>query len=179
MRVISGELGGRRINPPANLEIRPTTDISKEALFNILRNKIDFEEITVMDLFSGTGSISYEFVSRGAKKVVSVEMNPNCEKFIRKTIVDFRIYNMVVINKNVFVYLSYCKESFDLIFADPPYELDNIKLIPELIFKNDLLKPNGWLIVEHSSKNDFSNNPYFKELRQYGKVHFSFFNKTE
>lgn len=176
MRIISGTHKGRPIVTPANLPIRPTTDLAKESLFNILNNIFDFEDLEVMDLFSGTGSISFEFASRGAKRIVVVDNNYRCVEFIKKASQNFGFNKVITIQRaNVFVYLKYPQAPFDLIFADPPYEMENIQVIPDLVFNQKLLKPGGWLIIEHSRDQNFEAHPHFLQHRNYGKVNFSIF----
>ena len=176
MRIISGTHKGRPIVTPANLPIRPTTDLAKESLFNILNNIFDFEDLEVMDLFSGTGSIAYEFASRGAKRIVVVDNNYKCVEFIKKAAQNFGFNKILTIQRaNVFVYLKYPQSPFDLIFADPPYEMENIQVIPDLIFNQKMLKPGGWLIIEHSRDQNFEAHPNFLQHRNYGKVNFSIF----
>ena len=174
MRIISGKNKGRHIVPPKDFSARPTTDIAKESLFNILTNNYDLEEISALDLFSGTGGISYEFISRGAKNVTSVEVKDKHAHFIRETAHKLSM-NIKVVQQNAFLFIKKTKQKFDIIFCDPPYQLDGILLIPDLVFEHNLLLPGGCLIVEHSSKQDFSTFNYFTECREYGKVHFSFF----
>ncbi len=175
MRIISGTHKGKRINPPKNLPVRPTTDFAKEGLFNILNNKIDFEETIVLDLFAGTGSISLEFASRQAKQITSIDSNYHCTEFIRKIATELQYENLRAIKANVFNFLSNKKIACDLIFADPPYDMAEIEQIPELIFKNEILNKDGIFILEHSRKFDFSEHPRFTEHRKYGNVNFSFF----
>ena len=175
MRIIGGDHKGRRIHAPAGLPVRPTTDMAKEALFNILHNYYDFEGIKVLDLFAGIGSISYEFASRDAAEVHSIEMNPRCVNFITETARKLDLKNLFVIRANVFTYLKRSGKKFDIIFADPPYDLEGIETIPDLVFENDLLDKEGWLIVEHSAGIDFSAHPNFDQNRKYGKVNFSMF----
>ncbi len=176
MRIISGINKGRQIIPPKGLKARPTTDFAKESLFNILNNKIDFESISVLDIFSGTGSISYEFASRGAKSVISVEINSKQVSFIRNEAKKLDM-NIKVVQANAFYYLKKTKLNFDIIFCDPPYDIKGIDQIPDIVFNNNVLLPEGILILEHSKNYNFSDYTYFKELRQYGSVHFSFFSK--
>ena len=176
MRIISGTHKGRPIVTPANLPVRPTTDLAKESLFNILNNSFDFEDLEVMDLFSGTGSISFEFASRGAKRIVVVDNNYRCAEFIRKASQGFGFNNIITVQRaNVFSFLKYPQAPFDLIFADPPYEMEDIKGIPDLIFNNNLLKEEGWFVLEHSRDQDFESHPYFLQHRKYGKVNFTIF----
>jgi 16S rRNA (guanine(966)-N(2))-methyltransferase RsmD len=173
MRIISGFLKGRRIQAPS-LPVRPTTDFAKESLFNVLNNRVDFDDLDVLDLFAGIGSISYEFASRGAS-VLAVENNPKCVDFIKQTTNKLHIEKFSVIQADVFAYIAKTRQTFDLIFADPPYDLPTMDLLPSLIFEYNLLSPNGIFILEHSEKQDYSNTLQFSELRKYGKVHFSFF----
>ena len=176
MRIISGTYGGRRFDAPKNLQARPTTDIAKESLFNILQNRIDFEDITTLDLFAGTGSISFEILSRGASRVVSVEMGRVQQQFIQKVAGELKITTgLQLIRGDVFKYLKGATQQFDLIFADPPYALKELPTLPDLVLEGNLLKPEGTFILEHGKENDFSSHPRFVELRKYGAVHFSFF----
>lgn len=175
MRIIGGSHKGRRITAPGSLPVRPTTDMAKEALFNILNNHYDFEGLKVLDLFSGIGSISYEFASRGAAEVHSVEMNPRCVRFITDTSRKLDMKNLFVIRANVFTYLRRVGKKYNIIFADPPYDLEGIKTIPDLVFENDLLDKDAWLIVEHSANIDFSEHSNLDQQRKYGKVNFSMF----
>lgn len=179
MRIISGKYKGRRFDPPTNITARPTTDFAKESLFNLLNNMVDIEGSTVLDLFSGTGSISYEFASRDASYITAVEMSEKHIAFIRKTCSSLAIENLRVQRSDVFRFISSTKATYDIIFADPPYQLDKIHEIPDLIFKYNLLTQNGILVVEHGAGTDFSNHPNFTETRNYGNVHFSFFRNTE
>ena len=176
MRIISGTHKGRRINPPKNLPVRPTTDMAKEGLFNVLNNLIDFSELKVLDLFAGTGSVSLEFASREATSVTSVDLNFKCVEFIRKTARDLKMDNVLVHRADVFKYLKHKpKESYDLIFSDSPYDLNWIDKLPDLIFDRNWLKKNAWLIIEHPREIDFTRHKFFNQVRNYGKVHFSFF----
>ena len=175
MRIISGKYKRRLIKPPKDLPVRPTTDMARESLFNILENKTDFEGKSVLDLFSGTGAVSYEFVSRGCKDVLAVDSNFKCVQFIKKTASEFEMKDLLTIKGDVFKFLSRTKSSFDIIFADPPYDLENLDTIPELVFSNNLLNENGIFILEHPKIYDFSNHPKFVDHRKYGKVNFSFF----
>jgi 16S rRNA (guanine(966)-N(2))-methyltransferase RsmD len=176
MRIIGGSLKGLRLNPPKNLPVRPTTDLAKEALFNILQNKIDFEDIKVLDLFSGTGNISMEFASRGAAQVIAVDRSIQCVHYLKDTARQHGLTSIKAFKDDVFKYLQLETEQFDLIFADPPYDLNKIPEIPKIIFDKNLLLPDGLLIVEHQSMQNLSNHPAFTEQRKYGHSSFSFFN---
>lgn len=175
MRIVSGKFKGKLISPPKNFKLRPTTDIAKESLFNIISNWYDIDDLTVLDLFAGTGSISYEFISRGCISVVSVEKNFRHSEFIRRTVTDLNVSNATVIKSDVFLFLNSCNKTFDFIFADPPFDLETILNIPDYVFRNKLLNESGTLVVEHSSDTDFSEHPNFIEIRKYGKVNFSVF----
>lgn len=175
MRIVGGKYKGRIITPPSSFKARPTTDFAKENLFNVLNNLVDIEECEVLDLFSGTGAIGYEFASRGAKKVTSVEMDFHHSRFISQTIEKLGIDNMTVVKTNVFVFVKRVKASWDLIFADPPYALEGIDELPNIIFEREMLAPDGLFIFEHSKEKDFSQHPHFVQLREYGSVNFSFF----
>ncbi len=178
MRIISGQFGGRRFNPPKNLPVRPTTDQAKEALFNIFNNNFDFENIAVLDLFAGTGAISFEFASRGVEKITCVDQNFNCCSFIKATAAQLNI-SPIVQKADVFKWVeNNNSRKFDLIFADPPYDLKNLKDIPDLIFKAGILNENGWFVLEHPKDHSFATHPNFKEHRNYGNVNFSVFKTT-
>ncbi|NOQ27703.1 MAG: methyltransferase domain-containing protein [Bacteroidales bacterium] len=179
MRIVSGKYKGRHIRPPKNFKARPTTDFAKENLFNILNNNFDFTELSVLDLFSGTGSISYEFASRECLSVVSVESNFKHQIFIRKTIEELGLPNVKTIKSDAFRYVKFCKDKFDIVFADPPYDLKEIESIPGFIFEQQILKENGWIIVEHGDKTNFSKHNGFVETRKYGGVNFSIFETYE
>jgi len=178
MRIISGSHRGRNLRPPEGLPVRPTTDMAKESLFNILNNYVDFEEIRVLDLFAGTGNISLEFASRGAKSVLSVDLNVKCTDYISKMITEFKFANSTVIRANVLAMLARPSGSYDVIFADPPYDLENREKVPELIFENKWLAEDGWLVMEHDKRISFKDHLLFYEERRYGKIHFSFFHAT-
>ena len=179
MRIIGGSLKGLRLNPPKNLPVRPTTDMAKEALFNILQNQIEFEGLSVLDLFSGTGNISLEFASRGAKQVVSVDRSIHCVHYLKDTARQHGLTTINAFKNDVFKYLQLETEQFDLIFADPPYDLNQIPEIPKIIFDKNLLSAGGLLIVEHQSLQNLSNHPAFTEQRKYGHSSFSFFRAAE
>lgn len=178
MRIISGKYKGRRFDPPKSFKARPTTDFAKENLFNVLNNEVEWEGTTALDLFGGTGSISFELISRGCLKVICVEKNFNHASFIEKTKQDLRIQSELLLSKmDAFGYLEHCKEQFDLIFADPPYDMKNFTDVPRLIFEKDLIKSGGIFILEHSKDYDFSNLPLFESKRVYGSVNFTIFRK--
>ena len=182
MKIITGIYGGRRFDAPKNLQARPTTDLAKQALFNILQNRIDFEGCRALDLFSGTGSISFELLSREAGQVVSVELGRQQQQFIQKVAQELKITagKHQLIRGDVFRYLSgQSLLPFDFIFADPPYALPNLAKLPELVLRQGLLKDDGIFVLEHGKENDFSMVPGFQEMRIYGAVHFSFFSLPE
>jgi 16S rRNA (guanine(966)-N(2))-methyltransferase RsmD len=177
MRIISGTFKGRRFSPPKSFDARPTTDFAKENLFNILNNRVDWEAATALDLFSGTGNICLEFVSRGCPFVTSVEKAPLHAKFIHKLCDELKVSNLRIYTMDVFRFLDSNQEKFDLIFADPPYDLPTLEKVPQLILEKDMLKEGGIFVMEHSKKNDFSHLPFFIEKRVYGSVNFSIFEK--
>lgn len=177
MRIISGKYRGRSINPPRNLRARPTTDFAKENLFNVLNNYIDYEDTDVLDLFAGTGSVSYEFASRGARSVTSVEINSVHYNFIRQTAQQLEIDNFYAVKANVFLYLKNCPKHFDLIFSDAPYDLEGSEEVVSLVLDGNILREGGIFIFEHSGKQNFSSHENFWQLRSYGSVHFSMFKK--
>lgn len=174
MRIIGGLHKGKVIKVTKDLPVRPTTDFAKEGLFNILSNKIDFEGLKVLDLFSGTGHISLEFGSRGAQHLVAVDKHFKCVGFLKSMSRELKL-PILVTKADVFEFLQKASASFDLIFADPPYDLPNIAEIHRLVFQNNLLAKDGLLIIEHGSKTDLSALPGFTALRNYGNVNFSFF----
>ena len=176
MRIVSGIYKGRRIIAPKKLPVRPTTDMAKEALFNIINNQYYFDEISVLDLFAGTGSISYEFASRGTENITSVDQDFGCIKFINQTSEDFEM-PIQTIKSDVYKYLEKTKLQSTIVFADPPYAftLDQFSKIPELIFKNNLLENEGLLIIEHSKHTDLSNLVNYSYSKSYGGNMFSFF----
>lgn len=179
MRIISGKYKGRIINPPRNLRARPTTDFAKENLFNVLAGMTDIEECDVLDLFAGTGSVSYEFASRGARSVTSVEINAVHYNFIRKTAADLGFSNLYPVKANAFLYLKSTPKQFDIIFSDAPYDLAGSEEVVDLVFSRGLLRPEGVLVFEHSKGQDFSAHPRFVQLRSYGSVQFSLFAAEE
>ena len=179
MRIIAGTMGGRRIHPPKDMPYtRPTTDIAKEGLFNILQNQLDFEGMKTLDLFGGTGSISYELASRGASDLTIIEKDSKMSEFIKKTIADLKIENIKVLKSDVFKFIQQTDEKFDFIFAGPPYALTNIDDIPKQITEKQLLAPGGWFVLEHTPRNNYKNYALFKSERNYGTTVFSFFVNT-
>tara|TARA_Y100000385_G_scaffold269695_1_gene307970 strand:+ start:739 stop:1275 length:537 start_codon:yes stop_codon:yes gene_type:complete len=178
MRIISGTFKARRIMAPKKLPVRPTTDMAKEALFNILNHRYHFHDIKVLDLFSGTGNISYEFASRGTESIVAVDQNFHCTKFISETSEGFNM-PIQVVKAEVFGFLEKIKYPHTIIFADPPYdlELEQFLKLVELVFRNELLESDGVLIIEHSKHTDLSSASQFTEVKGYGGNRFSFFEK--
>ncbi|HLO80642.1 MAG TPA: RsmD family RNA methyltransferase [Chitinophagaceae bacterium] len=181
MRIIGGEWGGRRISPPAKMpHTRPTTDIAKEGLFNIIENNLDLTECLTLDLFGGTGSISYELASRGAKELTIVEKDSAMYEFIKKTAATLGMTHAKILKMDVFRFMEQTSEKFDLIFAGPPYALANIDDLPRYVFKYELLKPNGWFVLEHTPRNSYKNFDGYRTERNYGTTIFSIFiNKVE
>lgn len=177
MRIISGRYKGRAIDPPRNLRARPTTDFAKENLFNVLGNLVDFEELEVLDLFAGTGSISYEFASRGARSVTSVEINAVHYDFIRRTARLLGCETIHPVKANAFLYLKSCAKQFDLVFSDAPYDLEGSEEVIRLVLERGLLREEGLLVFEHPKGRDFSRHEAFWQQRSYGSVQFSFFKK--
>ena len=175
MRIVSGAYKGKRLYPGKNFKARPTTDFAKENIFNVLNNYFDFEELEVLDLFSGTGSISYEFASRGCRAVDSVESNSRYHAFIQKTASELNFTQLAAIRADAFRFLKHTPRVYDLIFADPPFDMKELDRLPQLILSSNLLKQSGWFILEHGRDNDFSTHLQFRELRKYGSVHFSIF----
>lgn len=175
MRIIAGSLKGRRLNPPQSLPVRPTTDMARESLFNILNNYVDFEDMAVMDLFAGTGAMSLEFISRGAREVTSVDINNQCVDFIKQSAAQFGVKNMHVVRADVFDLLKRAYKKFDLIFADPPYAIEDLATLPDLVFEKQLLTEDGIFVLEHPREYSFEEHPNFWQHRKYGKVNFTFF----
>lgn len=175
MRIISGIYKGKTINPPKNLKARPTTDTAKEGLFNIIGNLFDFEELSVLDLFAGTGSISFEFASRGTPNIHLVEMDPVHFQFIRKVQKELNLIQITPIRYDAYKFLKNCNLTFDIIFADPPYSFTGIEKIAEIVFEKNLLVKGGKLIIEHSKQTNLEQVDRFVEKRIYGNTHFSFF----
>ena len=177
MRIIAGNLKGRRLNPPQNLPVRPTTDMAREALFNILANYIDFEDCTVLDLFAGTGAVSMEFVSRGARHVTSIDISNACTDYIKAEAQRLKVTNIHVVRADVFDLLKRVNRRFDLIFADPPYALEGLPTLPDQVFNSQALSDDGIFVLEHPRDYSFEDHPNFWQHRNYGKVNFTFFAK--
>lgn len=177
MRIIGGTAGGRKINPPAKMPFtRPTTDIAKEGLFNILENNLDISSLKTLDLFGGTGSISYELASRGAQDLTIVEKDPNMFAFIQKSISLLGFDNIArIVRMDVFMFIQQCREQYDFIFAGPPYALGNIDELPEQVFRHGLLREGGWFVLEHTPRNNYEKFPFYKTSRNYGTTVFSIF----
>ncbi len=175
MRIIGGKLKGKTILPPAGYKARPTTDFAREALFNILDNEYEFDDLKVLDLFGGTGAVSYEFASRGVGRVYCVEMSRENASFIKTEALRLGLGNVTMVRDNVFDFLNVCHEKFDIVFADPPYAIEGLETIPDKVFEKDILHPDCYFILEHGPGHDFSSHPHFFKQRSYGKVHFTFF----
>ena len=176
MRIISGTHGGRRIDPPTKMpHTRPTTDIAREGLFNIIQNNLDIEELVTLDLFGGTGCISYELASRGCSNCTIVEKDTAMHEFIKKTSAALKLENFKVLKSDVFKYLERCNETFDFIFAGPPYALTSIDDLPKLIFEKKLLNPGGWFVLEHTPRNNYKKTDHYSTERNYGTTIFSIF----
>ena len=175
MRIIAGKLRGRRINPPQSLPVRPTTDMARESLFNILNNYVDYEECSVLDLFAGTGAVSLEFVSRGVREVTAIDINVQCTDFIKQAANQLAVSNMRVVRADVFDLLKRANRKFDMVFADPPYAIEGLASLPDLVFARDILTEDGIFILEHPREYQFEEHPHFWQHRAYGKVNFTFF----
>lgn len=176
MRIISGTHGGRKINPPANMPYtRPTTDIAKEGLFNIIQNNLAIEGLKTLDLFGGTGSISYELASRGAADLTIIEKDASMYDFIKKMVDTLNLQNFKLIKSDVFKFLDSCTEKYDFIFAGPPYALGAIDDLPIKIIEKKLLKPKGWFVLEHTPRNDYKKFAHYHSERNYGTTIFSIF----
>lgn len=175
MRIISGQYGGRRFETPRNLDARPTTDTAREALFNILANRLDFEGLTALDLFGGTGSVSFELLSRGAARVTCVELGRVQQQFIRRVAAQLGVgHGLQLVCGDVFRYLKGCPPC-GFVFADPPYALPQLSELPQLVLEGGVLLEGGLFVLEHGRDHDFSAHPRFVESRAYGAVHFTFF----
>ncbi len=175
MRIIGGKFKGKTILPPAGYKARPTTDFAREALFNILDNEYEFDDLNVLDLFGGTGAVSFEFGSRGVGRVYCVEMSRENASFIKTEASRLGLDNVTMVRDNVFDFLDVCHEKFDIVFADPPYAIEGLESIPDRVFEKDILHPDCYFILEHGPGHDFSAHPRFLKQRSYGKVHFTFF----
>ena len=176
MRIISGKYGGRKIKPPVNMpHTRPTTDMAKEGLFNILQNRMDLEGIKTLDLFGGTGSISYELASRGAADLTVIEKDAAMYSFIKGNMDMLKVENYKIIRLEVFSYLNSCTEQFNFIFAGPPYALGSIDELPKIIISKKLIAPKGYFVLEHTPRNAYENFTGFQFQRNYGTTVFSFF----
>jgi 16S rRNA (guanine(966)-N(2))-methyltransferase RsmD len=176
MRIISGKFGGRRINPPAKMpHTRPTTDIAKEGLFNVLQSRISFDEIKTLDLFGGTGSISYELASRGAADLTIVEKDSTMHAFIKKNMDMLGVENCKVLKMDIFNFLNTCTEQYDFIFAGPPYALGPIDEIPKIIVQKKLIATDGFFVLEHTPRNNYEKFEGFSFVKNYGTTLFSFF----
>jgi 16S rRNA (guanine(966)-N(2))-methyltransferase RsmD len=175
MRIITGKYKGRHFEIPRTFKARPTTDFAKENLFNVLNHYIDFEDATALDLFSGTGSITLELLSRGCSHVISVEADRDHHRFIQDCLKKIDTQACVPLRGDVFRFVKSCKQQFDFIFADPPYALKELPTIPDLIFEKNLLKEDGVFVFEHGKDYDFSTHSHFAEHRSYGSVNFTLF----
>lgn len=175
MRIISGKYRGKILTAPKNLPSRPTTDMAKESLFNILNNYFHLHAVKVLDLFAGTGNISFEFGSRGAEDVTVVDENRDCVKYIRKIAKEMAFHDFKIFQSDAILFLKQAYQKFNIIFADPPFDFEGVSQIPEIVFDRELLEDGGMLVLEHSRDHDFSEHPNFYLHRKYGSVHFSFF----
>jgi 16S rRNA (guanine(966)-N(2))-methyltransferase RsmD len=178
-RIISGRLRGKIIRAPGNLPVRPTTDFAKESLFNILNNHFVFENIKALDLFAGTGNLSYELASRGCEDIIAVDLSNRCHQFIEKTAKELGFEGLKSRRANALDFVKREYREYDLIIADPPYDYEEYAALIEAIFSNDRLSKDGMLVIEHDSKGDLSESKYFFESRKYGKVRFTFFQFPE
>lgn len=179
MRIIRGKYGRRRFSVPTNISARPTTDFARENIFNVIENLIDIEGAKCLDLFAGTGAISFEFLSRGASSVTSVEKSPVQSRFIEKVRQELGDRNLHLLRTDALRYIRDSSSEFDIVFADPPYDLENFGEIPQMVLDSHLLHPGSLFIIEHSKKYDFSELPYFIDHRAYGAVNFSIFEIPE
>ncbi|MHA4847080.1 RsmD family RNA methyltransferase [Flavitalea antarctica] len=180
MRIIGGDIGGRKINPPGNMpHTRPTTDVAKEGLFNVIENNLDISSLKVLDIFGGTGSISYEMASRGCKDITTVEKDQAMFEFIRKTAIQLSLPQINVVRMDVFRFLEQCTDKYDFIFAGPPYALATIDNLPVIVFEKKLLNAGGWFVLEHTPRNDYEKSPQFSTARKYGTTIFSIFVNRE
>ena len=179
MRIIGGRLKGKVMELPARYNARPTTDFAKEGLFNVLGNEYEFEDLKVLDLFGGTGAISFEFASRGAARGYCEEIARENASFIKREAARLALSNVTMVRDNVFDFLPICTEKFDLVFADPPYALEGLETIPDKVFAQNILHPGCYFILEHGGEHSFSQHPCFVKEKVYGRVHFSFFENKQ
>lgn len=175
MRIIRGKYGRRRFDVPKNITARPTTDFARENIFNVLENLVDFEGLSALDLFAGTGAITFEFLSRECADVTAVEKSTTQYNFIRKVAQQLNVGNLTLVKGDALKFIETCVKKFDVIFADPPYDMPNFGLIPENVLSSQMLKPGTIFIIEHNKHHDFSSLPGFLEHRAYGSVNFSIF----
>ncbi len=175
MRIIAGKFGRRRFDVPTNITARPTTDFARENIFNVLSNIVDFEGLTALDLFGGTGAVTFEFLSRGCRSVTVVEKAPVQQRFIAKVARELKVDNLTIIRGDALKFISHSSAGYDIVFADPPYDMPGFAEIPGKILDSGLLHPGSVFIMEHSAKHDFSGLKYFSEHRAYGSVNFSIF----
>ena len=179
MRIVGGTFGGRRFHPPARIPARPTTELAREGLFNMLNNIMDMEGIKTLEVFGGTGSITYELASRGAEDLTIVERDPASIDFIKKTAAALDIADKLhIIRGDVFKFMKQCTDRFNFIFADPPYALQNMDELPLLVFERNMLLPGGIFVLEHTTRNDYQNHPRFQRMKNYGTTIFTFFTQT-
>ena len=182
MRIIRGKYRGKSILPPKSFSARPTTDFAKEGIFNIIENNFDIELSSVLDLFAGTGGISYEFASRGCEDVTTVDLSNRYTLFMKKSLTgELKLLepSIAVIKADAFRFIRNAGRKYTIVFADPPFDLENLDTLPDAVFSAALVKENGWLILEHSDKNNFAKHPNFVKVRKYGKINFSLFEPKE
>lgn len=178
MRIISGTHKGRRFYPPKNLPVRPTTDFAKEGLFNVLRNWIEIDRSTILDLCSGTGNMTFEFASRGAKSVLAVDQEFGCIRYIKKIAEELKLNQISTFKSELFKFLRTAVGSYDIVFVDPPYGLEGIEKVPDLILEKELVLKSGLLVVEHGRETNFDGHKYFYATRKFGNVNFTFFDPS-
>lgn len=178
MRIVSGTHKGRRFSPPKGLPVRPTTDFAKEGLFNVLQNRTDIEDAKVLDLCAGTGNMAFEFASRGASSVLAIDQHVGCVKFIKKAASELQLNNITALKADVFKFVDKLSQQYDIIFADPPYSLEETTTLPSKIFKKGLLAEDGLLIVEHGRETSFLEHPNFISTKKFGNVNFTFFEES-
>lgn len=178
MRIVSGTHKGRRFSPPKGLPVRPTTDFAKEGLFNMLRNRIEIEEAKVLDLCAGTGNMTFEFASRGASSILAIDQHVGCVKFIKKAASELQFNSITALKADVFKFVKKLDQQYDIIFADPPYALEETANLPSTIFNKGLLAEGGLLVVEHGRETSFEEHPNFISTRKFGNVNFTFFEES-